>query len=70
MKYENSKVEGISRETLKALEQIAMEASYSLAERGGIDCRNNDDEDFQELSIYAIQKMLEKAYLLGKADRN
>ena len=29
---------------------------------------NNDTEDFPEVSILAIQAMLEKAYLLGKAD--
>ena len=68
MKYEDSKVKGISRKTLKALERIALEASYSLEERGGIEGRNNDTEDFPEVSILAIQAMLEKAYLLGKAD--
>ena len=68
MKYEDSKVKGISKKTLKRLEQIALEASYSLEERGGIEARNNDTEDFPEISILAIQAMLEKAYLLGKAD--
>ena len=68
MKYEDSKVKDISRKTLKALERIALEASYSLEERGGIEGRNNDTEDFPEVSILAIQAMLEKAYLLGKAD--
>ena len=68
MKYEDSKVKGISKRTLKALERIAMEASYTLEERGGIDGRNNDTEDFPEISICAIQEMLEKAYLLGRAD--
>ena len=68
MKYEDSKVKGISKKTLKRLEQIALEASYSLEERGGIEGRNNDIEDFPEVSILAIQAMLEKAYLLGKAD--
>lgn len=68
MKYEDSKVKGISRKTLRALEQIAMEADYGLELRGGIEGRNNDSEDFPEVSINAIQAMLEKAYLLGKAD--
>jgi len=68
MKYEDSKVKGISKKTLRALEQIALEASYSLEERGGIEGRNNDIEDFPEVSILAIQRMLEKAYLLGKTD--
>ena len=68
MKYEDSKVKGISRKTLRALEQIAMAADYGLELRGGIEGRNNDSEDFPEVSINAIQAMLEKAYLLGKAD--
>ena len=68
MKYENSKVKGISKKALRALEQIAMNASYTLEMRGGIESRNNDEEDFPEVSVNAIQEMLEKAYLLGKAD--
>ena len=68
MKYADSKVKEISRKTLQALEEIAMEADYGLEMRGGIDGRNNDCEDFPEVSIWAIQTMLEKAYLLGKED--
>ena len=68
MKYEDSKVKGITKRTLRALEQIAMEADYYLQERGGIESRSNDSEDFPEVSIFGIQTMLEKAYLLGKAD--
>ena len=68
MKYENKKVQGISKATLKELEGIALNASYALEDRGGIETRNNDSEDFPEVSIWAIQKMLEKAYLLGKED--
>ena len=44
----------ISRKTEKALEKIAMTASYSLECRGGIDERNNDSEDFPEISIRAF----------------
>ena len=47
MKYEDSKVKGIGKKTLKALERIALEASYSLEERGGIEGRNNDTEDLR-----------------------
>ena len=68
MKYEESKVQGISRKTLKALEQIAMKASISLQERGGIEARNNDTEDFPEVGIMSIQRMLEEAYRLGRTD--
>lgn len=71
MKYANakaSKATGISVKTMKALEKIAMDTSYALDARGGIEARFNDSEDFIEESIYSIQKMLEKAYLLGKSE--
>lgn len=50
----------------KALEKIAMEESYAIEARGGLDSRNNDDEDFKEVSVSALQRMLERAYELGK----
>lgn len=59
MKYENSKVKGIRKKTLRTLEQIALSASYALELRGGIEARNNDSEDFQDISVIAIQEMLE-----------
>ena len=58
----------IKESTRKELERIAMSASIELKERGGIEDRNNDREDFPEISIWAIRKMLEKAYLLGKEE--
>ena len=50
----------------KALEKIAMEKSYAIEARGGLDSRNNDNEDFKEISVSALQRMLERAYELGK----
>lgn len=58
----------ISEKTLKELEKIAMAADITIEQRGGIDARNNDSEDFPEVSIWGIQAMLEKAYLLGLKD--
>ena len=68
MKYEDKKVAGLSKETLRELERIAMEASYSLEERGGIEGRDSDWEDFPDISVNAIQAMLEEAYRLGLKD--
>lgn len=68
MKYEETNKEGISRKTLHSLEQIAIGADSTLKERGGIECRGNDSEDFPEVSVCAIQRMLEEAYRLGRAD--
>ena len=58
----------LSRKTLKELEQIAMRASYTLQQRGGIDGRMNDEEDFPEISVISIATMLEEAYNLGRKD--
>lgn len=67
-KYMQKNGTGLNSDTRGALERIAMEASVSLKERGGIDDRCNDTEDFPEVSIMSIQRMLEEAYRLGKAD--
>ena len=53
----------------KALEQIAKDADYAIEQRGGLDTRRNDEEDFIELSVWGIREMLRKAYELGKAER-
>lgn len=64
MKYEE-KDSGLKKSTLNKLEQIAMNADFALEKRGGIDIRRNDEEDFVEISIRAIQRMMERAYMLG-----
>lgn len=58
----------LSRKTLEALEQIALAADYGLKCRGDIQSRDNDSEDYPEVSIRAIQAMLENAYRLGRED--
>lgn len=58
----------LTAKKLKELEQIAITSSYTIAERGGIDMRNNDREDFPEIEISSIQVMLEEAYRLGLED--
>lgn len=54
--------------TDKKLEQIAMTADFALKQRGGLDIRRNDSEDFIELSVWGIQDMLRKAYELGRKE--
>ena len=53
----------------KALEKIAMEESYSIEIRGGLDARDNDEDDFKEISVTALRRMLERAYQLGKSSK-
>lgn len=58
----------LTAKKMAELEKIALTASYSLKERGGIDMRHNDREDFPEIEIASIQVMLEDAYRLGLED--
>ena len=58
----------LTAKKMAELEKIAMTASYALNERGGIDMRNSDREDFPEIEISSIQVMLEDAYRLGLED--
>ena len=58
----------VNPKTIKKLEEIAMTTSCTLAERGGIEVRNNDREDFPEIEITGLQAMLEDAYRMGLAD--
>ena len=68
MKYELTKGSGLSRETLKRIEDLAKETSYTIRERGGLDVRMNDTEDYPEIGITVIAMMLERAYKLGRED--
>ena len=52
----------------KQLEKLALETLNSLNGRGNLETRNNDDEDFFEVSIWGLRDLLEKAYELGKQD--
>ena len=54
--------------TEKALEQIAMEESFMLAERGGLDFRGIDN-DLAEVSIMTLRMMLARAYELGRKSK-
>ena len=64
----NAERRELTEKTRKALEQIAKDASYAIEARGGIDERENDTEDFLEVGIASIQRMLEEAYRLGLRD--
>ena len=55
-------------ETEKALEQIAMEESLVLAERGGLDFRGIDN-DITEVSMMTHRMMLARAYELGRNNK-
>ena len=58
----------LSKEQERKLEDIAMAYSIEIQERGGLDERHNDREDFPEISIWSIQQILEEAYKAGLED--
>ena len=67
-KYAREHKEGLTRNTLAELERIAMEYSVELEDRSGIDGRGGDSVDFFEMGVIGVQRMLEAAYRLGRAD--
>lgn len=52
--------------TADKLLEIAQEHSFAVEERGDLKARNNDVEDFLEISVWGLQAMLEAAFELGK----
>ena len=68
MKYIDEKGSGLSRKQLKKLENIAMASSYEIGQRGGLDFRHCDAEDFPNIHIGSVQRMIERAYKAGLED--
>ena len=50
----------------KELLEIAKKYSYAIEQRGDLEDRCNDEEDFIEFSVWSIKAMLKEAYELGK----
>lgn len=48
-----------------SLLKIAKEYSIEIEERGNLETRMDDSEDFLEISVWSLKKMLEEAYKLG-----
>ena len=47
---------------------IAKTASIKIKQRGDLNYRGNDEEDYLNISVGAIEYILEQAYELGKKD--
>ena len=67
-KYRDTIGTGLTRAQLQQIENIAMSKCHEICWRGGLDKRNNDSEDFPEVSIWGIQAMLEAVYKQGLED--
>ena len=57
----------ITKTEEKALLEIAKRLMVAVDSRGDLEERGCDSEDFIEVPVWAIQKAMEEAYLLGKA---
>ena len=53
----------------KQLLNIAMANSTAMEYRKSFEKKNNDGDDFVEVGIWGLKKMLEEAYLLGQESR-
>lgn len=53
----------------KQLLEIAMKHSTAMENRKSFEKKNNDGDDFVEVGIWGLKKMLEEAYLLGQESR-
>ena len=59
----------ITKEEEKALLEIAKRLMVAVDNRGDLEARDNDSEDFIEVPVWGIQKAMEEAYLLGRMNR-
>lgn len=59
----------ITAKEQKALLEIAKRLMASVDSRGDLEERGCDSEDFIEVPVWGIQKAMEEAYLLGRAEK-
>ena len=51
----------------KTLLEIAKKNNCEIEDRGDLETRHNDGDDFIEVSVWGLKAMLEEAYAAGKA---
>lgn len=49
--------------------KIAKQHSFAVNDRGDLEKRNTDSEDFIELSVWSLKAMLKEAYEAGQQSR-
>lgn len=59
----------LTKKEQQELLEIAKKAIYAIEERGDLEAKDNDSEDFIETSVWSLKEALEQAYLLGKATK-
>lgn len=63
------KKQTLTKKQQEALLEIAKRLMASVDSRGNLEECGCDSEDFIEVPIWGIQKAMEEAYLLGKAEK-
>lgn len=58
----------LKNENLQLLE-IAKKNSYAVENRGDLEKRNTDSEDFLDISVWSLKEMLREAYELGMQNK-
>lgn len=58
----------ISKRTQRKLLEIAKENMYAVQERGDLETRHSDSEDFLDISVWGLKAALEAAYELGRQE--
>lgn len=62
-------MKNLSTKEQKELLEIAKKAIYAIEERGSLEAKGNDSEDFIETSVWSLAEALKEAYLFGKASK-
>lgn len=60
------KKQKINQKDYEGLLKIAKEAFYSIEQRGDLETRNHDAEDFIETSVWSLKEALIQAFEYGK----
>ncbi len=58
----------VSKKEYKKLVEIALETIPSIEDRGDLDSRMCDSEDFFETAVWCLETALIDAYVLGKQE--
>lgn len=65
-KTEETHMKELSKKELESLVEIARKHIYPVEARGDLETRDNDSEDFLDVSVWSIKAALTAAYELGK----
>ena len=59
----------MTKKEAKQIEEIAKKYIYAIEERGGLEEKGNDEDDFFETSVWSLEAALKAAFEAGKNSR-